>query len=307
MVYIIIVNYKCWNDTFECLVSLLDSSHQDWQAFIVDNDSNDDSLKKIQASLLELDKAIDQELSLVDENAEINDIQSKIVLLQSYENRGFAGANNLVLSQLLLKEGTVWLLNPDVIVQKNTLENLYNCAQSKDESVIWGMILKSYSNRSEVLFKGGGKVLPFFGTVQMITEFEDEKTLGYINGSSLFASLSVFKRVGLFNEKYFLYWEETDWCYRAKKNGIQYGVCSQAIGYDKGATSIGRGFLSDYYYGRNSLLFLKDHYTIFHVISSIGFSFLRIIIRILRGRRDRANGLLQGVLDYLKGRDGKRE
>ena len=307
MVYIIVVNYKSWTDTRDCLYSLLDSSYNDWQVIVVDNSSNDSSLLKIKKSLSSHESITQEKIPIYTLSSEITDCKSKIILYQSSENLGFAGANNLIIEQLLNKEGYIWMLNPDMIVEEDTLNHLYTCASVRNENnTVWGITIKSFINRKKIEIIGGGKVNALSGTVTMIKDYDSVEELDYINGSSLFTSIETFRKVGLFNEEYFLYWEETDWCFRAKKRNISFKVCTDAYGYDKGATSIGRGFLSDYYYGRNSLIFLNRHFSNFHIISALSISVIRVIYRFITGKRDRVKGLLFGVTDYLKGKHGKR-
>ena len=81
--------------------------------------------------------------------------------------------------------------------------------------------------------------------------------MDYISGGSLFTHINSFNDLGLLPEEYFLYWEETDWCYRAKKKGYELRLCEKAVCYDKVSSSIGKSFLADYYYTRNGLFFLS--------------------------------------------------
>ena len=307
MVYIIVVNYKSWADTRDCLYSLLDSSFGEWKVIVVDNGSNDSSLFKIKRSLCNDSAITPVNIPICTHASELNNCESQIILLQNDENLGFAGANNLVLEQLLHKNGYVWMLNPDMIVEKDTLANLYRCAsQERIEKTVWGITIKSFINKQNIEIIGGGKVNALSGTVTMIKDYNAIHELDYINGSSLFTSISTFREAGLFNEDYFLYWEETDWCFSARDKNISFKVCENTFAYDKGATSIGRGFLSDYYYGRNSLFFLKRHFSNLYILSALSISVIRVIYRYLTGRRDRAKGLLFGVIDYLNGKQGKR-
>jgi GT2 family glycosyltransferase len=100
-------------------------------------------------------------------------------------------------------------------------------------------------------------------------------------------------------EEYFLYWEETDWCYRARQAGFQLAVCPTAICYDKVGTSIGRGFTAEYYYTRNGLMFVS-RYQPGKIPFVFFFSFFRLLKRSLSGRWDRAKGIREGIKAYLK-------
>ena len=106
--------------------------------------------------------------------------------------------------------------------------------------------------------------------------------------------------VGLLPESYFLYWEETDWCQHAVKSGLTLHVSLKAFCYDKISTTIGRGFLSDYFYTRNGLLFLKKYRSIC-LLSAVPAVVFRLLIRIFRGETQRAKGMAKGVIDFLTG------
>ena len=114
-----------------------------------------------------------------------------------------------------------------------------------------------------------------------------------------FTRANNFNTVGLLPENYFLYWEETDWCYTAKLKGYQLLVCPDAICYDKISTVIGKGFLSDYYYARNGLHFVAKFNKpyLWLALPLMGARWLK---RIFTGRWDRARGVWIGTIDFLK-------
>ena len=96
-----------------------------------------------------------------------------------------------------------------------------------------------------------------------------------------------------------MYWEETDWCYRAKQGGHGLYVCTTATCYDKGSTVIGKNFMADYYYVRSGLLFISKFRkkNIPVVLIFVGIRFLK---RVVTGRWARARGVLKGTMDYFK-------
>jgi GT2 family glycosyltransferase len=123
--------------------------------------------------------------------------------------------------------------------------------------------------------------------------------LDYISGACLFTHTSNLRKIGLLPEKYFLYWEETDWCYLARQSGCQFYVCHTAICYDKISTVIGKSFMADYYYMRNGLLFISK-YRSKNIPFVIFFAGIRFMKRVITGQWKRANGVLKGMRDFLK-------
>ncbi|MEO6490972.1 MAG: hypothetical protein ABIO04_13605, partial [Ferruginibacter sp.] len=144
----------------------------------------------------------------------------------------------------------------------------------------------------------GGKINFNAGTSDFITYKEDVHQLDYISGGSLFTHANSFMEIGLLPEEYFLYWEEADWCYRAKNIGYSLLLCDQAICYDKVSTTIGKGFLADYYYTRNGLQFLSKFKNV-KVPTALFFSLFRFIIRIVSGQPTRARGVYAGMRSFL--------
>ena len=130
MIYIIIVNYKTWKDTAHCLESLHQSTFRQWQAIVVDNDSQNDSLQNIFNALLASGQAGKPQLAMLHEEEPVENYSQQILLVQSSSNRGFAGANNLILRQLIHKDGFVWLLNPDMRTSQPFGEQLPNHSTS---------------------------------------------------------------------------------------------------------------------------------------------------------------------------------
>jgi len=78
-------------------------------------------------------------------------------------------------------------------------------------------------------------------------------------------------------------------------------VCLQATCYDKGGTSIGRGFLADYFYTRNGLLFLRK-YKKQYLPTAFLLVFFRAGKKLLLGRTGRAKGIMTAAKDFLTGK-----
>src|SRR5258708_30145632 len=123
-VYIIIVNYKNCEDTRDCLDSLLHSDHPEFTVIVTDNASGNGSLGTLAAwaesrmpyRLFQRDEWEQAGFTI----AEL----PRLVLLQNDRNKGFAEGNNVAIRALLKENAWVWLLNPDMTVEKSTLSAL---------------------------------------------------------------------------------------------------------------------------------------------------------------------------------------
>jgi GT2 family glycosyltransferase len=299
-VYIVILNYKQWQVTIQCLLSVLKSIYTNYTIIVIDNDSQNNSLESLSVAL---NKQIPAENYLIANKADLNGgkmpFESKITLLQNDENRGFAAGNNLVIDILKNEDAYIWLLNPDMIVLEDTLLNLVDFAKKESNSAIIGAVIKQDDDKDKLFCYGGAQLNFYSGRPKMIERAKDENKLDFIYGGCLLTHLSNFKKLGLLPEQYFLYWEETDWCYTAKLKGHPLKVCAEALCYDKISTSIGKGYLSDYYYARNALYFIAK-FRKFRLPGTLFFMSLRWMRRLFSGQWGKARGMFWGTIDFLK-------
>jgi GT2 family glycosyltransferase len=223
----------------------------------------------------------------------------KLNFIQNASNKGFAAGNNLIVQYLLEQNAYIWLLNPDMVVRKNTLSELVNFAGLHPFKSIIGSVVKFYSDLNKVHLYGGAKINFDSATVNLIKREQDILHIDFVCGGSMFVHASHFKEIGLLPEDYFLYWEEAEWCYRAKKKGYQMQICTTAVCYDKISTTIGKTFLADYYYTRNGLLFISKFRTK-KVPMAVFYAVLRLSKRLVKGQWSRSKGVYKGILEFLK-------
>ena len=307
-VYIVILNYKRWQDVMECLDSVFRSAYKNFTVIVVDNNSQNNSLEYLKDwangdPILErkIEKPIRYKYFHSNEmDASTNfDSPEQLFFIQNEANVGFAAGNNLVLKFLLKSDAYVWLLNPDIIIKENTLHELIEFVAQEPFKSITGTVVKSFLHQDEIFLFGGAKINFNSATVSLIKSQDKVSQMDFIYGGSLFAHTRHFKEIGLLPEDYFLFWEEADWCYQARKKGYKLLVCKTAICYDKISTSIGKGFLADFYYTRNGLLFLAK-YKKDKIGTATVFAILRFMQRIVTGRWGRAKGIFKGITAFLR-------
>ena len=276
-VYIIILNYNGWQDTIECLESVLKSNYDNYQIVVVDNDSPNNSIDYIinwaegkqevvydgKSQLKDLSQPFEtkpleyayytNEEVLSDKITEKESkLNNPLIFIQAGENKGFSFGNNVGIKYALLKNDFeyVWLLNPDTLILPDTLEKLINYAnqQPKEVGIIGTALL--YHHDKEKLQALGGSFNSFFAAGKHILGYEvyNEKTLSkfkledvdMIIGASMLIRKEVLEKVGLLEEQYFLYYEEIDYALRAKKYGYKLGLEPRAIVYHKEGASINK-------------------------------------------------------------------
>lgn len=234
-VAVIILNYKVKNQAIKCVRSVQKSDYQNIEIIVVDNNSDD---------------GISEEIKKI----------SGVKFIQNQENLGYTGGNNIGIKKAL--EGGadyVFILNPDTELNKTAISALVDCAEKESAGIVGPKIL--FEDQKTIWHAGGifnkENVL---GTHRGLDEkdygqYEKVEEVDYISGAAVLVQRDVFKKVGLFDEKYFLYYEDSDFCFRAKQAGFKILYIPQAVVYHRNAQSTGLGSaLQDYYITRNRML-----------------------------------------------------
>lgn len=299
LVYIIILNWNGYKDTITCLESILQLEYSNYKVVICDNDSSDNSVSKIiewskhkpiKIDYLEYAQGLEKPLT--------NHKFSNIVLIETGNNLGFAGGNNIGIKYALLDQNCqyVWILNNDTIVDSKSLKSLVIRTEQDKDIGICGSRLLDYHDSSKVQAWGGAKYNVWSGTVKHIgygksaQEYPDiemiEKSMTYVIGASMLVSRNFLEKIGLMNEKYFLYYEEIDWATRAK-GYYKMAYSHDSIVYHKeGGSTDGRrdscSYIADYHAKKSRLIFTITYYPLslpLIYIRMFGAIFNRIIKR----------------------------
>jgi GT2 family glycosyltransferase len=300
---VLIVNYNTWEDTIECIESIGKSNYKKVRIFIVDNNSKDDSVEKIgnwvsRNKKFKLIKSNIKSFNNDWKNLDFLSNNTPLTIFSSSENLGFAKANNLFLQKFIESTSNEFLLmlNPDTVLFPNTIDELVK-SYDRDILEIVGLKIKDYQS-DKVLAVGGYNYNSLIGSIK--PNFRNKNyNLSYIHGGAVFLNNKTLKRVGLLPTDYFLYFEDHDWCYNALRKNIRLSVCSSAVCKDKVGTSIGRGFMSQYYYTFNVLLFSKKYFKV-KMPFVIIYQFFRVIYFFLFKKNfDAGKGILRGLYDYI--------
>jgi GT2 family glycosyltransferase len=313
-VYIVILNYKKWQDVVECLKSVFHLNYKNFTAFVIDNDSQNDSLQHIQSwakenDFLEQNQAAQTvfkekkffsfytEKDLTGITFNLKSLP-QLVFIQNEQNTGFAGGNNKVLKTLAGQDAYIWLLNPDMEVHANSLSELLNCANEQPFKSIIGSIIRFQADGHKLQSYGAGKINFDSATITITRKKEQIPNIDFINGGALFFHASHLNDIGFLPEEYFLFWEETEWCFLAKRKGYRLHVCLRSICYHKVSSTIGCGFKAYFYYTRNGLLFVNK-FKKEKTRQAILFQTLSIGRWIVSGKFSRAKGIYAGIKAFI--------
>jgi hypothetical protein len=230
---VIILNWNGKSDTLNCLASLekVTTPHE---VIVVDNGSTDDSIEAIHKTF------------------------PKVLLIETGENLGYAGGNNVGI-QIALDRGAdyLFILNNDTTVEPNILK-----AFLKRDLPLQGGTAR-LMKEPKLLDHLGGNWNTKKGEFEMIgaralaSEWKNPIALDYVCGVALFVQAEVFLKVGLFEPRFFLFWEESDFCLRAKRAGYIPTTCPEATLHHKVSASFTGGKPhSTYFWWRNRLLWI---------------------------------------------------
>ncbi|MDO4728332.1 MAG: glycosyltransferase family 2 protein [Bacteroidota bacterium] len=241
--YVILINFFGINDTRHCLESLL-KLPENPNIIIVDNSVNDTQWN----ALCQMAVQLNEPYVLLDaKDISCATDKHRIALIRSEKNGGFAYGNNLGIRFAIKQEDCkyIWILNNDTEVDKKALSALLKMHQPK---LILGSKLV-YFHQKNLIQAVGGK---FNSTFYICTHIGANKpfatpksefgNIDYPVGASIFVDRNFIKEVGLMCEDYFLYFEELDWIYRAKKKGYRLDWVEQSIVYHKEGASIGSSY-----------------------------------------------------------------
>lgn len=258
-VCVILVNFKSDEKTVRCLHALEGSSLKPDSVVVVDNASSDKSKHNLAS----------REYSL------------NTQWIWNKQNLGFAAACNqgIAAARAICDADFFWLLNNDTVPETGALEELLNKAIATNAGITGSKITDMQGR----YIGGAGKIHKKFASVQRAQETDSE--FDYIEGSSFFISRECIDSVGLLSEDYFLYFEESDYCYRAKNKGFSLAwakdsIVKHDIGTSTGSEK-GKGkvpFFIDCIMVRNRIHFAKAlNFNMFGIYIGLAISlFLRI-------------------------------
>lgn len=293
---VVLVNYNGKKYNTACIESVLAAAGtEEVKIIVVDNASRDDSM-----GVLEERYAGDERLELVSLD----------------DNYGFSRANNEGISRAKTwGADCVMLLNNDTEIEPDMLGQLKACADRHPDSMLVPKIY--YSDDRKRIWSAGGDVSPVIRKVRHIGlnerdegQYDRERETSFATGCCLWIPMDVIERAGVLDERFFLYYEDTEYSFRLCRLGIPIYYCPRAVMYHKvGASTKGADSpLCAYYIARNWLLCSRMHLGWRYPLFLAYFALNRTIccaLWLLRGKRELVRATLRGIGDYRKRRFGR--
>ena len=242
-VAVIVLNWNGCADTLECVGSLLKLDYPRYEVIVVDNGSVDDSVPKIRSAY------------------------PNVRIIETGANLGYAGGNNVGLrSALNAGFDYALVLNNDTTVDRGLLRAMLETHGAATDIGIVGAQILYYSQPD---------------TIWTSTATWSERTLSFVRpergkkfgpndemfletdiviGCCMLVSSNTIRLLGDLDERFFLNYEETDWCYRARAAGLRCVIATRAVIWHKVSASFGGETpLWHYFLSRNRLLWSEMH------------------------------------------------
>jgi len=271
------VNWNGWPDTIECLDALEENDYPNLSVIVVDNGSSNDSISRIRAA------------------------HPEVLLLESSRNLGFAGGNNIGIRRAL-SDGAefVWLLNNDTKPAKNALSELVAKALSDPEIGAVGSVCYYADRPSTVQVWAGATANMWIGYAKNYTSPQKDESLDSLYGASMLIARAALEQVGLLDEGFFHYWEETEFSLRLRRAGWRLTAAPDSrILHKVGASTGGYNPILDRYFTTSGLRILRLHSKAPY-FSMFWFVAVRFASRVFRLRLARCTSVWEGVQDYIK-------
>jgi GT2 family glycosyltransferase len=292
-VAVIIINWNGWKDTLDCLSSLkkISTAYAEISVIVVDNGSTNESVPVIRKKF------------------------PSVTVLETGKNLGFTGGNNAGI-RYAMSHGSdfVWLLNNDTVVDPGVL----SFVSTFDDPSVGIAGSKIYfvpgrefhhdrykeDERGKVIWYAGGKIdwNNMYASHRGVDEVDrgqyDKITeTPFVTGCSMIIRREVIAKIGLLDDRYYLYLEDLDYCLRAVRAGYKllYVPSSVLWHVNAGSSSRPGNPLHEYYLTRNRLL-IGFRYASFRT----KFALLREAFRFRSPVRRKA------VFDWMTGRFGNR-
>ncbi|WP_240921654.1 glycosyltransferase family 2 protein [Thermococcus sp. 21S9] len=294
-VSIIILNWKNWGDTIECLESVYRLKYTNYDVIIVDNGSDDESVTKIKEyargnikitsdffkysiwnkpiKVFELDETEARVGRFNKRIYEKYDPDRRMIIIRNHENYGYAGGNNTGIKFALsvLSPKYILILNNDTVIAPDLINKLVKVAEQDNRIGIVGPRVNYYN------YLGHKDIVQYCGSIFKIL-FLRKQIIGHkkkqciyknpidtdeVYGACMLIKENILYDIGLFDENFFAYWEETDMCFNTKKQGYILKIVPGATIWHKiGSNNDSEkrvSILASYLFGRNMIYFTQKN------------------------------------------------
>ncbi len=251
LVITVILNTNRKEDSLACLKSLAANGYPNHQIIVLDNASTDGSVEAISASY------------------------PTVEIVRLTANKGYAGNNNVGIQAACSREADwIFVLNEDTILAPECIETLVSVGENEPDCGIVGPMVYHF-DEPDIIQSAGGSLGPLWRSEHEGQNERDDgqfpapRQVEWISGCAILVRREVIEQVGMLDERFFYYWEETEWCLRSRRGGWKIFHVPAAKLWHKG---VQRDYKPNpnvtYYNTRNRLLLLAKHHAPVRVLVS---------------------------------------
>jgi len=291
-VAVIVLNWNGTDDTLECLASLMRVDYPRCEIVAVDNGSQPSPQERIRAAF------------------------PSLTYLETAQNLGYAGGNNVGIRHAIAKgHDYAFILNNDTVVASDCLTEAVAVAEADSRIAAVGAKVLAFDDPTQVWVAYG--TLTFRkGLVHLIGyhqaddgRFDQLRDVQWVPGTAILLRRRALEQVGLFDETFFAYHEDVDWCTNAREHGWRVVYAPRVRVLHKAhRSSGGSGFVTprQYLAGRNMVLFVRKHARWYQSLQFVVFQIatlpLQYLWRCVRGEQRGVVLKIRGMLDAIRGR-----
>jgi hypothetical protein len=266
--------------------------YSNYNILIVDNNSTDSSFCKLKRTFPEL------------------------IFLKNDKNSGYSGGNNFGIKFALEKGADyIFILNNDTIIKSSEiLKSLVSIMEQNEKIGILGPELRSLNSGKLISNYNSSFFWNLINSFLNInnSDIENLNEVSRVSGAAILIRKEVFINIGLFNENFFMYAEENDFCIRSINNGYKIFYYNGEIVYRKTSRNSDQYLeFRNYYDSRNTLYLIKNNFGLYKR-NILFIIFILILFKscfkyIMQGKPKISFSIMKGILHYFLGVKGKKK
>ena len=231
----VVLNYFGHEETITCVRALVDQKELN-KIIIVENSASSTELTVLEGIFKD---------------------DRQVGILSPSQNLGFSGGVTFAINSVIDSPFDAFLIvNNDTLAPSNLVENLMKGVQAKSLDLAAPLIY--HYPEKHLLWSRGNFYNPIFGIVRNSPIPCLPRNVFYLTGCCLFVRKKVFDTVGFFDESFFMYGEDVEFCHRAEKNRFRIGIVKEAKIYHRvNASSQNNSLFYEYHINRGHFILSK--------------------------------------------------
>ncbi len=291
-VLVIVLNWNGTDDTLACLDSLATADYPAFDVLVIDNGSRQSVVPMVRERF------------------------PRVACTELAVNQGYAGGNNVGLRRALDDDyAFAYVLNNDTVVDRDFLRAAVAAASEPRVAAVGGKVLayddpgRLWMTYGEVNYRQSLIGLAGWGE-RDVGQYDTRRDVEWVPGCGVLLSCAALREVGLFDEKFFAYHEDVDWCTTARERGWRIVFAPDSIVRHRGNQTLGGAVYTSprkYLSARSTVLFARKHASraqqaklAASILLTLPFVFLR---RLVTGEAGGVVLKMRGWIDGLRDRE----